>query len=287
MATPDRRGARPLRDVRRGRRAVSARAAPRAPGAPRDRDRAGDPLPRHEDRRRPLVGRARDAGLRRARRDPVRRELLPRRHGAAARRARPRLRRRGRPAAERDAELRGDAQDARVARRPEARELGRLLPRRGRGGAPHVRRARRRGEAQARRGDREAAPLRRRGPQQADPAGAPRRPLVALRAGDRRGARGGGERPGALRGAEAARVHDGDRGPARDERSRDRRDDARPHRRRELRRRRPARRRGARPSCGGRDRERPQLRARAGEGAREPGARVRRGRRLPDRRRRA
>ena len=43
-------------------------------------------------------------------------------------------------------------------------------------------------------------------------------------------------------------------------------------------------RRGARPPRGGRDRERPQLRACPGEGARQPGARVRRGRRLPDRR---
>ncbi len=83
----DRRGVRALRDVRRGRRAVSAGAAPRASGAQGDRDRAGDPLPRHEDGQRRLVGRARDTGLRRARRDPVRRELLPRRHGAAARRA--------------------------------------------------------------------------------------------------------------------------------------------------------------------------------------------------------
>ena len=248
------------------------------------RDRAGDPLPRHENGQRALVGRARNTGLRRAGRDPVRRELVSRRHGPAARRARPRLHRGGRPAAERDAELRGDAQGARRARRPEARELGRLLPRRGRRRAPHVRRTRRRGEAQPGRGDRSTAPVRRCGPRQADPAGALRGTLVALRARDGRGAQGGGERRRALRGSERARLHDCDRGSARDEWSRDRCDDARPHRGRELWRRRPPCRRRARSPRSGRDRERPQLRARAGNGARQPGARVRRGRRLPGRR---
>ena len=168
---------------------------------------------------------------------------------------------------------------------PEARELGGLLPRRRRRRSPDVRCARRRGEAQARRGDRAPPPVRLRRPRQADSAARSTRDArrsssevtdeaLAAAANDE-------EHFEALKQlgfTTAIVVPLETSGRVIGAMTLVRTEGANYNRRR------PARRRGARSPRGGRDRERPQLRAGSGEGAREPGARVRRGRRLPRRR---